>query len=102
MPAFSELKAIAQERITVDDTAGGVRLTISNYLSPPLALTALITVETATLRWLSDGTASTSTTGNLAYSGDVIRLENPSELWNFRAIRTGSTSATIQVTYYGY
>ena len=99
MPVYSQLRAIAQERITVADSV--VRLTFSNFTSPPLAKTALITVETATIRWLSDGTSPTSTTGNLAYSGDVIRLENQSELWEFRAIRTGATSGVIQVTYYG-
>lgn len=100
MPSVSELYAAAQERITVDATGGGVSLTLSNVISTPRSRAALITVETATIRWLSDGTAPTATTGNLSYAGDVIRLENPNELWNFRAIRTGSTSATIQVTYY--
>lgn len=100
MPTLNTLRAFTTERITVDSTSGGVRLTISNVLSTPHAKTALITVETASLRWLSDGTAPTSTTGNNATPGDVIRLENPSELFNFRAIRTGTTSAVIQVTYY--
>lgn len=99
MPSYSQLRAIAQERITVADSV--IRLTFSNFTSPPLAKTALITVETASIRWLSNGTSPTSTTGNIAYPGDVIRLENPSELWEFRAIRTGATSATIQVTYFG-
>jgi len=102
MTQLSSLRAIAQERITVDDTPGGVRLTIANWIDPPLAYAALIPVETASIRWLSEGTAPTSTTGNIAYPGDVIRLENPSELDSFRAIRVGATSGTIQVTYLGY
>lgn len=101
MPALSNLKAIAQERVAVDNTSGGVRLTFSNFLDPPLAKAATITVETASIRYLTDGTAPTSSTGTLAYSGDKITLNDPSELWNFRAIRTGGTSATIQVVYLG-
>lgn len=101
MPEFSSLKTIDQERVTVDATVGGVSLTFSKFLDPPLAKTARVTVETATIRYLTDGTAPTSTTGTLAYSGDSISLNNPSELWNFRAIRTGGTSATLQVLYFG-
>ena len=101
MPAFSQLKAIATERITIDNTAGGVRLTFSNFLSPPLAKTAMLLLETAAVRWLANGTEPTSTTGNIAYPGDKIILENPSELWEFRGIRTGATSGAAQVTYYG-
>lgn len=99
MPVFNELKTIAQERITV---AGDVvRLTFTNFLDPPLARAALITVETATIRYLTDGTDPTASTGILAYPGAKIELHNPGELWDFRAIRQGSTSATIQVEYFG-
>ena len=101
MPSASSLKAIAGERITIDNTSGGVRLTFSNFLSPPLAKSAMLLLETASVRWLANGTEPTSTTGNLAFSGDKIELNNPSELWEFRGIRTGATSGVGQVTYYG-
>lgn len=101
MAVFNPLKTIAQERVTVNDTVGGVRLTRTNFIDPPLGLTALITVETASIRYLTDGTAPTSTTGILAYPGAKIELHNPGELDAFRAIRTGSASGTLQVEYFG-
>ena len=101
MPVFNRDRAIAQERITVDATVGGVGLTMSKWIAPPLARTATLTVETASCRYLTDGTAPTATTGTLVYAGDVIELRNPSEIQYFRAIRTGATSATIQVVYHG-
>ena len=101
MPVFSRIRSVDQERITVDNTVGGVALTISKWIDPPLAKTVSIKVETASIRYLTDGTAPTSTTGTIVYPGDVISLGNPSEIQNFRAIRTGATSATIQVIYHG-
>ena len=100
MPSTSALKSFTTERITVDATSGGVRLTITNLVTTPPALSATITVESAQMRWTKDSTAPTSTTGHLANVGAVIFLDNPRDLWNFRAIRTGSTSATIQATYH--
>lgn len=99
MPVFNRLVAISQERITV--AASSTRLTIAEWADPPLPQTAMITVETASIRYLTNGTNPTSTTGTQAYIGDKIELHNPTELENFRAIRTGSTSATLQVIYFG-
>lgn len=100
MPSAATLKTFTTEQITVDATVGGVRLTITNVVSTPPAQSATITVETAQIRWTKDGTAPTSTTGHLANVGSVIYLDHASDLWNFRAIRTSSTSATIQVSYH--
>ena len=96
----SNLQGFATEAITVDDTSGGVRLTASNVIATPPAKTALITVESAQIRWLDDGTAPTSTTGHVANPTDVIALDNVGRLFTFRAIRTGASSATIRVSYY--
>lgn len=101
MAVYNKLQALAQERITVDNTVGGVALTQSNFTVPPLAQTALILVESASIRYLANGTAPTSSTGILAYNGDKIELHHPGELFRFRAIRTGASSATIQVEYFG-
>ena len=100
MPSSSLLQSFATERITVDNTSGGVRLTLSNILATQQAKSATITVETAQIRWLKDGTAPTSTTGHVANVGAIIFLDNANDLVNFRAIRTGATSATIQVSYH--
>lgn len=100
MGSTSILQAFATEAITVDNTVGGVRLTLSNILTTPPAQAATITVETAQIRWLKDGTAPTSTTGHVANVGAILYLDNANDLANFRAIRTSATSATLRVTYH--
>ena len=104
MAFASELYAAATEALTVDATSGGVRLTLSNLLNTtPPTKAATLTVETAQLRWLKDGTAPTASAGHVANVGSVIFLDNANDLVNFRAIRTGSTSALIRVSYHrGY
>ena len=84
------------EQITVDNTAGGKALTAAKYSG---ASKALITVETAQIRFRVDGGAPTSTVGHVADIDDQIELDSVEDIANFRAIRTGTTSATISVTY---
>lgn len=93
------MQAFAHESITVDNTSGGVRLTPAYVLATPHAKAATITVESAQMRWTKDGTAPTTTVGHLANVGTVIQLDNGNDLSKFRAIRTGSTSADLHVTY---
>lgn len=98
--AGQTLQTFTTERITVDDTSGGVRLTLATWMVTPTAQAATLTVETAQIRWLKDGTAPTSTTGHVANVGTIIFLDSPQELWDFRAIRTGSVSGVIQASYH--
>ena len=100
MPVASRLQAYTKERLTIDATAGGIALTPSKYLTAPPARCADFTVENAQIRYETDGTAPTSTTGRVANPTDYISLNNPSELENFRAIRTGATSGVVEVRYY--
>ena len=100
MPQASILQSFTTERITVDATVGGVRLTIANIVSTPPAQAATLTVETAQIRWTKDSTAPTSTTGHIANVGSVIYLDNANDLFNFRAIRTGSVSGVLQTTFH--
>lgn len=68
--------------------------------SPTSAGGALIQVEDAPIRWTADGaTTPTSTVGMLAYPGDLIELCDYTQVLQFRAIRTGSVSATLRVCY---
>ena len=100
MPQASILQSFTTERITVDATVGGVRLTIANIVSTPPAQAATLTVETAQIRWTKDGTAPTSTTGHIANVGSVIYLDNANDLFNWRGIRTGASSGVVQATYH--
>jgi len=85
------------ETITVANTAIG--LTASKLASSPKPKKALLTFETATCRYRMDNTDPTSTIGHLVVPTQSLVLEGHSQLNNFKAIRTGDTSAKIQVTY---
>ena len=89
------------EDITVDNTAGGKSLTASKYrpTSSPQAETAFITVENGPMRYTYNGTAPTSTLGHKASNGTILVLKGQHQMDTFRAIRTGSTDATLRVTY---
>ena len=82
------------EAITVTDTATGLT-TI-----PATANKAIVTVETASLRYRDDGTNPTSTVGHFMRPGAVIFLTGRNAISNFNVIRTGATSSKINVDYY--
>lgn len=83
---------VGYQSITVDNAA--------KSLTPPQGATrALITVETAELRYRMDGTAPTAADGHLADHRDMIVLTSATDIAGFRAIRTGATSAVIRVSY---
>lgn len=94
-------EAFAHESVTVDATAGGVSLTAATYApgGRPGAVKAVITCETAQVRYTYDGTAPTTTVGHLLESGSAIIVEGPGNISKFKAIRTGGTSGTLKVTY---
>jgi hypothetical protein len=86
----------ASEQLTIDSTVGGIALTSAVYGT---ARYAAITFETAPVRYTTDGTPPTATYGHLMSPNDDIELESAEEIAGFRAIRVGSTSGTITVTY---
>lgn len=86
--------AAAYESVTVADSAIG--LTPSTYGA---ATKAEMTLETAQIRIRKDGTNPTSLEGHLVYVGDTITLNSAADLATFKAIRTGSTSGVLKVTY---
>ena len=90
--------AAAHESVTVDATVGGVALTAGTYGT---IIYAFITAETAQMRFTVDGTAPTTTVGHLLNPGDILELDSLSDITAFRAIRTGSVSGVIKVTYSG-
>ncbi len=90
-------RPVGDEQLTIDATAGGISLTPAKYAG---AKGALITVETADIRFRITGEAPTTTIGHLAEDGDEIEIGTFESIETFRAIRTGSTSAVINVTYF--
>lgn len=95
------MAAYAYEAITVADTAIGfttTKITDSKALYGHDVKKVIATVETATIRFCCDGTTPTDTVGHLCYVGDVIHIDRADAL-RFKAIRTGSTSASLKATY---
>ena len=87
-------RTAAFEQLTVADTAK--TLTAATY---GLAKRSVITVETAQIRFRTDGTAPTAAVGHLADIGDSVTLESAEDIANFKAIRTGAVSAVLNVSY---
>lgn len=85
------------ETITVAGTAIG--FTSSKINSTPKPKKVFITTESAQLRYRFDGTDPTSSVGHLLVPTQSLTLEGFSQINNFKAIRTGATSATIQVSF---
>ena len=63
------------------------------------AYKALVTVETAQVRFRTDGTDPTAAIGHVLDAGDTLELDSSDELQKIKFIRTGSTSATLRVTF---
>lgn len=89
------------EQITVDNTAGGVALTATKITpaGQPQAQSASCRVRTAEISFTFDGTAPTTTVGQLAEVGDWLYIPGHDRLLKFRAIRTGATSGQLDCTY---
>lgn len=89
------------EQVTVAATSIG--LTAATYApgggSANSALQALVTLETAEVRYRYDGTAPTAAVGHILSPGQAILLTGLPTITNFRAIRTGGSSGLISVSY---
>lgn len=95
---------IAFEQITVDNTAGGKSFTAAK-VEPDgsgggrQADTAVCRLETAEIRYTTDGTTVTSAVGTLLEPNDVLTISGHDSIMRFRAIRTGGTSGQLDCTY---
>ena len=87
------------EQLTVADTVQALTEAMYQPTQYLKAQKAVVTVETAGLRFLTDGNNPTTTRGHELGTGDVVELNSPDEIKKFRAIRTGGTSSSIHVTY---
>ena len=67
---------------------------------PDTATSAEIYVRTAAIVFKRGSGAPTATEGFQANPNDIITLDSRTELIQFRAIRQGGTSATVDVEYF--
>lgn len=82
------------ESVTIADSAIGLSALI--YVN---ATKAEMSLEDAEIRIRKDGTNPTASEGHIVYPGDEIILGSAADIANFKAIRTGSTSGILKVTY---
>ena len=91
------------EDLTVDSTAGGVALDstkVKNKANPiKECQRVILTLETAAVRYRTDGGAPTTTVGHLLGSGDILTLQGQPTIDRFRAIRTTGTSGVFRATF---
>lgn len=87
-------EASGYESVSVAGSAVG--LTSGTYGD---AIKAVMSVEEAQIRFRIDGVSPTSNEGHLGQIGDIITLYSASDIAGFEAIRTGSTSGVLKVTY---
>lgn len=60
---------------------------------------ALITLETAQVRFTLDGTTVTSSVGHILEVGDVLEIDSSEAMGLVRFIRTGGTSGVLRCSY---
>ena len=87
----------AYESVTVADTAIGITPTLYSSAGAK-ALRAMVTAETAQMRYRMDGTSPTDTEGHLLNPFDALMLENSDQIAAFKAIRVGAVSGVLKVT----
>ncbi len=92
-------KGYDYEELSVDGTVGGIGFTktILNTQVPPKRV--YITAETAQCRFTYDGTAPTTTVGHPFNPFDTMYIEGLKNMQNFKARRTGITSAKLICTF---
>ena len=83
------------EAITVTNAAIG--LTKASYET---GVTAEITVENGPIRFRTDGTAASATVGHLLNDGDILYLDNISEMLALSMFRDAATDGDLSVSYF--
>lgn len=89
--------ASQHEIITVGDTPVGFSTSI--LFSDNTLAEAYCTVEGGNIRFFLDGTSPTASTGHLKYQDSSFSIEGMSNMQQFKAIRTGTDTTTIVVTF---
>lgn len=89
----------SRESIAVADTAK----TLTASAITTSVIYARIQVQVASVRVTFEGTTPAPATpvGEIWYPGDIYELWGTANMTNFKAIREGSTSAVLEVTYLG-
>ena len=92
-PAYYRSSPVADQRLTVDATVGGVQFSASNDITNMIVLD----VQDADVMCTFDGSAPTSTNGHRLYSGSQYTWSTAAAA-AAKFIRQGSTSAAIHAS----
>ena len=92
-------EAVTVATTSIGFTAGTITPTTAAAGSTRPAHRAVVTAETAQMRYRYDGTDPTASTGHLLDVGDVLVVEGIVNVQTIRFIRTGATSGTITCSY---
>lgn len=95
-PVALDLAGASSHTATIAATVAG----LPNI--PSDATHALLSVETATLRWFDTGTDPSATIGHKLQADTYFWISGRQRLLDWKMIRETATSATIMVTYYKY
>lgn len=93
--------AFASEKVLVNSDEI-VSLAKESYFpggTVPQTISAIITFEDVTMRFMVTGENPTRDTGHIMSDGDVLTLESINEIRNFKALRTNKKDGFFQVTY---
>lgn len=93
-------KTVAYEAITVAATAIG--LTAANVTLCDSEGWAVLTLNTAQIRFNTDGSTPTASVGYPMEAGQSLTIRGLADLTRFLAIRTTGTSGTLYVAYFNY
>lgn len=98
LAVLGKYKCYDYESITVTNTAIG--LTVSKLYTTPKPKRVFISPETAQMRYRYDGNNPTNTEGHILNPiVNYLIIEGWHNLVNFKAIRTGTTSGVLKVSY---
>lgn len=92
-------EGLSYEAITVGAAAVGFTAGLLNPggAAPPRG--AVLTLETANIRWRTDGGNPTAAVGHLMTTTDSLVIHGANNLKNFRVIRAGGVNGSLRVTY---
>lgn len=97
--ALQAVSYAAFEQITVAAASIGFTGSKITPAGQPMATYAVCRLETAEIRYTTDGTVPTTTVGTLLEIGDQIVVTGHDVLTQFRAIRTGGSSGQLDCNY---
>ena len=90
-------EGISYEAITVSNAVIGFTTALLNAAPQPKG--AVLTLETANIRWRIDGGNPSGAVGHLMATGDSIVLHGAASMYNFKAYRDGGVDGDLRVTY---